>query len=557
MPSPCKVEAVEEVVIYDDSPLGAYFESIEETGDPALPAEARVQAVEDAVYTQPCMRTKFWDFWSLIWKSARAFPFRLDVNSDPRSGFHSAFKERIYAFLLDQLSSSEQGGPRIERRSRERIWKSPAVLGLTAGVASWMVVGWMFLNPLAKNLPLKVKWSVHGLFLIALSPLIGKTANECQSMSFRRRTLIILDTYLQSVRTFDSTARKGIRTIQEVELVARGYRLSTALSPISFVERSSGAKRCAALRHAVHKAIKCAITELAMGGLALNNIILTETENPADLPPAQSAPADVDDHCIAALKDALLITNQLNVDVLSTLLVVVPAASTSDWYGRLNVVRSVLEALVATMDMGCEWMKEASDLESNLKVGEDKQSSVPHGKTRATSKALDSLNFLNHRLQEVRTKVLISAQDVQAECDPTGILQQFDALLTDITALSTSWKHTRDLLADLTTPSFTADLSMPVFIDAEQLESGDVGADVEPLAIHDSVESNPEELEGSEVIYEGYHEEVVRAKISREERIRVQKLKREAESRTKADRLVQETLMFELKNVLQLRKGDV
>lgn len=49
---------------------------------------------------------------------------------------------------------------------------------------------------------------------------------------------------------------KALLTIQEIELVSRGYRLSTPLSPISRIEQKSKTKRCSQLRIQLAKLLR-------------------------------------------------------------------------------------------------------------------------------------------------------------------------------------------------------------------------------------------------------------------------------------------------------------
>ncbi|KAI9488274.1 Mysoin-binding motif of peroxisomes-domain-containing protein [Zychaea mexicana] len=58
-----------------------------------------------------------------------------------------------------------------------------------------------------------------------------------------------LQTLMEQSETLDSKVHRTLITIQEIELVSRGYRLSTPLSPISRIEQSSKSRRCTALRN--------------------------------------------------------------------------------------------------------------------------------------------------------------------------------------------------------------------------------------------------------------------------------------------------------------------
>ncbi|KAG2218957.1 hypothetical protein INT45_004649 [Circinella minor] len=58
-----------------------------------------------------------------------------------------------------------------------------------------------------------------------------------------------LQTLMEQCETLDSKVHRTLITIQEIELVSRGYRLSTPLSPISRIEQTSKSRRCTVLRN--------------------------------------------------------------------------------------------------------------------------------------------------------------------------------------------------------------------------------------------------------------------------------------------------------------------
>ncbi|KAI8143223.1 Mysoin-binding motif of peroxisomes-domain-containing protein [Fennellomyces sp. T-0311] len=58
-----------------------------------------------------------------------------------------------------------------------------------------------------------------------------------------------LQTMMEQSERLDSKVHRTLITIQEIELVSRGYRLSTPLSPISRIEQSTKSRRCNVLRN--------------------------------------------------------------------------------------------------------------------------------------------------------------------------------------------------------------------------------------------------------------------------------------------------------------------
>ncbi|KAI7871861.1 Mysoin-binding motif of peroxisomes-domain-containing protein [Spinellus fusiger] len=73
----------------------------------------------------------------------------------------------------------------------------------------------------------------------------GKRSSIRQSY---QTALSRLQTLVEECHRLDTRIHRAINTIQEVELVSRGYRLSTPLSPISRIEQTSKSRHCMALR---------------------------------------------------------------------------------------------------------------------------------------------------------------------------------------------------------------------------------------------------------------------------------------------------------------------
>ncbi|KAI5366248.1 Putative Myosin-binding domain-containing protein [Septoria linicola] len=74
-------------------------------------------------------------------------------------------------------------------------------------------------------------------------------------------------------QAFELSSSSALSFIQEVELVSKGYRLSTPLPPASRVEESGTARRCAKLRAALHKAYATAIPACIEAHAAIRALI--------------------------------------------------------------------------------------------------------------------------------------------------------------------------------------------------------------------------------------------------------------------------------------------
>lgn len=61
--------------------------------------------------------------------------------------------------------------------------------------------------------------------------------------------------FIDSAQVFDSLVSSSVLFIQEVELVSRGYRISTPLPPVSRLEETTQVRRCMRLRRAVSESL--------------------------------------------------------------------------------------------------------------------------------------------------------------------------------------------------------------------------------------------------------------------------------------------------------------
>ena len=74
-------------------------------------------------------------------------------------------------------------------------------------------------------------------------------------------------------QAFELSSSSALSFIQEVELVSKGYRLSTPLPPASRIEESGTARRCAKLRAALHKAYATTIPACIQARTSLRTLI--------------------------------------------------------------------------------------------------------------------------------------------------------------------------------------------------------------------------------------------------------------------------------------------
>lgn len=263
-----------EAVLFEDSPLADYFEG--EGGDePAtIPnqehdASSNPPSPSYAPRGRPTVRSKF--------RHKLPPPLRLAipqnsavaiihntcskaVNSRLGRADNARFLERFrYIIVASQLLNAHtylaQPG---YGQSRNAVVASPDAPQLGAFTLAGASVTASFAFALA--------WLVHwtrggasstagkGRMVIFLGIVILLATTSYAYMRrqwlqyLRQQTIAEISEFVNKAQEFDATAGGSLTLVQEVELVSRGYRLTTPLPPISRIEDRGQTRRCARLR---------------------------------------------------------------------------------------------------------------------------------------------------------------------------------------------------------------------------------------------------------------------------------------------------------------------
>lgn len=111
--------------------------------------------------------------------------------------------------------------------------------------------------------------------VLAVATLIGYTYIRRQWLkSLRRQAVADATSLTANWQAFEVSTSAALSLIQEVELVSKGYRLSTPLPPASRIEdQSSTSRRCVRLRKALCRAYSAIIPAVIAGCTALRSMI--------------------------------------------------------------------------------------------------------------------------------------------------------------------------------------------------------------------------------------------------------------------------------------------
>ncbi|KAF9965424.1 hypothetical protein BGZ70_004888, partial [Mortierella alpina] len=83
---------------------------------------------------------------------------------------------------------------------------------------------------------------------VAVSLALASSAWMLRILATQNQALRSLQLLVNQCQALDAKVNRAIMVIQEIELVSRGYRLSTPLAPISRIEQASKTRRCNMVR---------------------------------------------------------------------------------------------------------------------------------------------------------------------------------------------------------------------------------------------------------------------------------------------------------------------
>ncbi|KAK3341776.1 Mysoin-binding motif of peroxisomes-domain-containing protein [Lasiosphaeria hispida] len=288
-----------ETVIHDHTPLADYLkdqgeEQHENWGTPSVSDnhdESPPPSPSFAPVGLPMVRKRF--------RSTIPDPLRLDI---PRmrinrlSSLHNSYSKAVvsridradnrkfieqfrYTIVASQLLSGHSiaGQQHYYNRSKEETVApshnaiAPTSTGLAATAAGALLVAWI------------MSWVYYGgyshltkkrVLFAAVLLVAGGFASHVYIRQqwlryLREQAMAEVSTFVAKAQDFDSASSAALSLIQEVELVSRGYRISTPLPPITRMEDKSQTRRCSRLR----KVLKGRFSEIIQSYLQVLSVI--------------------------------------------------------------------------------------------------------------------------------------------------------------------------------------------------------------------------------------------------------------------------------------------
>eukprot|EP00727_Mastigamoeba_balamuthi_P012419 m51a1_g780 hypothetical protein (373) ;mRNA; r:616295-617635 len=102
-----------------------------------------------------------------------------------------------------------------------------------------------------------------GLAAAAVACALALAAAWCATRAARRAAVSTMRSLFRALRDLDRATGRALIELQEIELVARGYRVATPLSPITRLEQASRTRRGARVRRAIESTLRGPLTWLA------------------------------------------------------------------------------------------------------------------------------------------------------------------------------------------------------------------------------------------------------------------------------------------------------
>ncbi|KAJ5617990.1 Proliferating cell nuclear antigen [Penicillium hordei] len=273
----------------------------------------------------------------------------------------------------------------------------------------------------------------------------------------RHQAVEAVGAFIGNAQGFDSAASASVVFIQEVELVSRGYRISTPLPPISRLEDLVQTRRCLRLRRAVSECFYSMLERYIQsqntlrpltddGNLAkyydIYDIGLEELEA---VEASLSQRANEDQYSLRALRDLFGKLYSVRKSVLCCLLALSADGGGSDIARWSSAVEEMRELATVTGN---------SMLKMTAILNEEDRDTIPPSPLPSASPSKDHLraqfrrlNSLSQGVRALHAKMHIASEESHANLersDPdefeTNLLTQYDSIGSDLRALLQEWE---------------------------------------------------------------------------------------------------------------------
>ncbi|CRG90360.1 hypothetical protein PISL3812_07404 [Talaromyces islandicus] len=298
------------------------------------------------------------------------------------------------------------------------------------------------------------------LFVLPLVGIVFYAFARRQWLKFvRHQAVQETSLFVNNAQNFDSVVSSSVLFIQEVELVSRGYRISTPLPPISRLEETTQARRCMRLRRTISE---CLFTVLDRYIQAQHSIgLLTDSSNlekyydiyevsTEELREARSARSEnpVDDqYSLRFLRTLVGRLYTVRKSILCCLLALKAEGSSADIVTWTSAVEEVRDLATVTGD--------ATRRITDILNEQDREAPPASPLPAASSTGKDTLraqarrlNSLSQGIRALHAKMHVMREESDGNVTPeatdqeigVSLMAQYESIGSDIRGLLQEWE---------------------------------------------------------------------------------------------------------------------
>ncbi|KAF2836393.1 hypothetical protein M501DRAFT_987554 [Patellaria atrata CBS 101060] len=603
-----------ESVVYDDSPLAAYLEGEGERHSDWVASN------DDSEHTLPELQTSFAPRGpsTLQARIRRKLPQPLRITV-PQQGpvakiHHACFRavnSRIgradnfrfleqfrYLIVASQLLNEQIGlnsvKPLTGSNTDNENTESPsqyhnATIGLGGAVATGMcafVLVWLIhwargnrQHGFCKNrLAIVLAW------LSISATLLYAYARRQWLQYLRQQAIHNISLMITNLKALDASTTSGITLVQEVELVSRGYRISSPLPPVSRIEEKSQSRRCVRLRKSLKNTYASAIPILDESSVALRSLVMENSLekymdvydiNHQDLQEASLGFTDSefeDQESLKALRVYHYRLSTLRRLFLCSLLALDADGGKPDfarWRTAVDIMSGVTEVAGNCAKQINHILREEEQFslpspyhKAPLTPGRERLRNQVR-KLSSLSQGIRGLQAKMQILREESTKSIEESEDVTEF--GSSLMAQYDSIGSDLKNLIQAWESGRASLAlnidrhERRVSQASSGLRSPVSSlgGLTVVEEGSPSDALRALNGENKPPSNPSSISGAEASEEEVFEAIAiprkRATLSREERMAKIQQENVRQATIREQREASTNMLRELESVINLR----
>ncbi|CAO0800816.1 unnamed protein product [Mucor circinelloides] len=393
-----------------------------------------------------------------------------------------------------------------------------------------------------------------------------------------------LQSFNDHSETFDTKVHRVLITIQEIELVSRGYRLSTPLSPISRIEQKSKNRKCIQLRNRLSAILRRAFIIYEEGIIDLMDVInrtnlntLYEMYNVHSIASLSAMGEENGDaYSLDQLKKLAQIMHLKRRECMVHFLALGVMTDEHDsirfdYQHGWRTVNDILDKLVNETEQFTKDIVEALDAEFYKPMNDfDKKKITSKIEDARLKKFVHQLSSLEQQLRTMEAKIYLCSEDVQhlnSESSTDEIKEklrhEYMSVQRGFENMASEWENGRVVLESYLAPTDvlpSSPIASPTLnaaaVEEESMEESEgkgIILDAEDVAdiLNLPLASKASVFEAIAGVVEKNGKE--KSKKTRQERIEEMKLKRAKQTEERSARLDSQTMVHELKSVLHKR----